>query len=72
METELMDEYDLDAFHRRAIRGVSDAKESSLLEYSQAIPNRVLMRVTEWLWSSEIHSEECKIVKPTVMGRKYT
>jgi len=51
-ESELMDVYDLDALHRRAIRGVSTVKASSR-EYALAIPNRVLMRITEWL----VHSQ---------------
>ena len=51
-ESELMDVYDLVALHRRAIRGVSTVKASSR-EYALAIPNRVLMRITEWL----VHSQ---------------
>jgi len=61
-ESELMDVYDLDALHRRAIRGVSTAKESSR-EYALAIPNRVLMRVTEWLANSETPTTTCKPVE---------
>ena len=61
-ESELMDVYDLDALHRRAIRGVSTVKASSR-EYALAIPNRVLMRVTEWLVHSEASIAVCKQIE---------
>jgi len=61
-ESELMDVYDLDALHQRAIRGVSTFKESSQ-EYALAIPNCVLMMVTEWLVHSETSTTVCKRIE---------
>jgi len=70
-ESELMDVYDLDALHQRAIRGVSTAKESSR-EYALAIPNRVLMRVTEWLVHSETPTIVCEPVEDSGATKRCT
>ena len=51
-ESELMDVYDLDAPHRHLIRSSSSAGAATSRDYCDGIPNRVLLRVAEWVLKS--------------------
>lgn len=70
-ESELMDVYDLDTHHRKAIQSIpGNSKGRSFREYSQGVLNRVLLRVVEWFIlnaGEDEHHEHSVVIDQTVL-----